>query len=115
MRRIMIVVGHPTGATLCEALGHAYRKGAQEAGHEARLFNLAQMSFDPILHDGFRRVQPLEPDLRAAYEALTASDHVVLIFPLSCRAIRSGCRRRSRKPLSSAGMSPHHSGKISTT
>src|SRR4029077_2705407 len=30
------------------------------------------------------REQPLEPDLRAAYEALTACDHFVLIFSLWC-------------------------------
>jgi len=39
---------------------------------------------DAILHEGYRREQPLEPDLRAAYETLKSSDHVVLIFPLWC-------------------------------
>ena len=29
-------------------------------------------------------VQPLEPDLQKAYEALAACDHLVLIFPLWC-------------------------------
>lgn len=84
MRRIMIVVGHPENNTFCEALAQAYRDGATGAGHEARLFNLAEMQFDPILHHGYRREQPLEPDLRAAYEYLTYCDHLVLIFPLWC-------------------------------
>ena len=42
------------------------------------------MRFDPILHEGYRKGQPLETDLRAAYEALASSDHLVLIFPLWC-------------------------------
>jgi putative NADPH-quinone reductase len=42
------------------------------------------MSFDPILHDGYRKEQPLEPDLQKAYEALAACDHLVLVFPLWC-------------------------------
>jgi len=84
MRKIMIVVGHSQQASFCTALGNAYNKGAEGAGHEAQLFNLSQMTFDPILHEGFRREQPLEPDLRAAYEALAACDHLVLIFPLWC-------------------------------
>jgi putative NADPH-quinone reductase len=42
------------------------------------------MSFDAILHDGYRKAQPLEPDLRTAYEALSDADHLVLIFPLWC-------------------------------
>lgn len=84
MPRIMIVVGHPQNNTFCEALGKAYKAGAEAAGHEAKLFSLAEMRFDPILHDGFSRAQPLEPDLRTAYEALAACDHLVLIFPLWC-------------------------------
>ena len=84
MSKIMIVVGHPQRTTLCEALGQAYARGAAAAGHDAKLFLLSGMSFDAILHDGYRKVQPLEPDLQAAYETLAACDHLVLIFPLWC-------------------------------
>ena len=84
MSKIMIVVGHPQRTTFCEALGRAYARGAASGGHEAKLFNLSEMNFDAILHEGYRREQPLEPDLRAAYETLKSSDHVVLIFPLWC-------------------------------
>jgi len=84
MARIMIVVGHPQSRTLCGGLAEAYRGGAESAGHEVRLFVLANMTFDPILRDGFRQEQPLEPDLRAAYECMTACDHLVFVFPLWC-------------------------------
>lgn len=82
MSRIVIVVGHARQSTLCEALGEAYRRGAEAAGHEARLFVLSRMSFDPILHQGFSKPQPLEPDLKAAQDAIGAADHLVLVFPL---------------------------------
>jgi NAD(P)H dehydrogenase (quinone) len=84
MRKVMIVVGHSLSNTLCEALGKAYERGAKAAGHEARLFLLSQFAFDPILRGGYRKEQPLEPDLHAAYEALAACDHLVIIFPLWC-------------------------------
>ena len=84
MRKIMIVVGHAQRTTFCETLGKAYKEGAESTGHEARLFFLSEMTFDPILHEGYRREQPLEPDLRTAYEALAVCDHLVLIFPLWC-------------------------------
>jgi NAD(P)H dehydrogenase (quinone) len=84
VRKIMIVVGHPQHNTFCEALGHAYLKGAEAAGHRAELFVLSEMQFDPILRDGYRRVQPLESDLSAAYDALAGCDHLVIIFPLWC-------------------------------
>jgi NAD(P)H dehydrogenase (quinone) len=82
MARIAIVVGHAQQNSFCEALGNAYKRGAEKAGHHAQLFVLSRMHFDPILHAGYRREQPLEPDLRAAYDALSQSEHWVLIFPL---------------------------------
>ena len=84
MSKVMIVVGHPQNNTFCEALGNTYLKGAQSAGHDAQLFVLSQMKFDPILREGYHREQPLEPDLREAYIALAECDHLVLIFPLWC-------------------------------
>jgi putative NADPH-quinone reductase len=60
----------------------AIKAGRQAGGHEAKLFVTSQMNFDPILHEGFGRVQPLEPDLQAAHDAMLSADHLVLIFPL---------------------------------
>lgn len=82
MARIAIVVGHARRDTFCEALAGAYRRGAEAGGHTAELFVLSRMRFDPILHDGFNSVQPLEPDLQAAQDAIGRADHVVLVFPL---------------------------------
>ena len=84
MSKIAIVVGNPQTASYCEGLGKAYLRGAQSGGHEAKLFVLAQMKFDAILREGYRREQVLEPDLVAARQALQACDHVVFVFPLWC-------------------------------
>jgi putative NADPH-quinone reductase len=82
--RIVIVVGHPQTNTFCQALAEAYREGAATGGHQTTLVALSTLAFDPILHSGYRAVQPLEPELQAAYEALVACDHLVIIFPLWC-------------------------------
>jgi NAD(P)H dehydrogenase (quinone) len=82
MTRIAIIVGHPRTATFCEALGQAYRTGARAGGHEVSIFVTSKMTFDPILHEGFERVQELEPDLQVAHDAILAADHLVFIFPL---------------------------------
>lgn len=82
MTRIVIVVGHARRGTYGEALGEAYRRGAEAGGHDARRFVLSKMSFDPIRHEGFSREQPLEPDLKAAQDAIGWADHLVVIFPL---------------------------------
>ncbi len=82
MARIMVVVGHSQAATFCGALGRAYEEGAKRGGHDVTRFELSDMSFDPILRGGDREVQPLEPDLKKAYDSLVACNHLVLIFPL---------------------------------
>ena len=84
MTKIAIVVGNPQSGSYGEALGEAYQRGAESAGHEAKLFVLARMNFDAILREGYRRLQPFEPDLVAAREAFLACDHVVFVFPLWC-------------------------------
>ena len=84
MTKIAIVVGNPMRDSYSEALGQAYLRGAESGGHEAKLFLLARMNFDAILREGYRREQPLEPDLVAARQALKASDHLVFVFPLWC-------------------------------
>jgi putative NADPH-quinone reductase len=101
MSTIAIIVGHPQRATFCEALAEAYRRGAESAGHKVHLFRLASMNFEPILREGYRKEQPLEPDLQAAYDAMAASDHWVLIFPLWCGdmpAIMKGFIERILQP-----------------
>jgi NAD(P)H dehydrogenase (quinone) len=82
--RILIVVGHPQANTFCEALGRAYQRGAETAGHEVTFVALSALAFDPILRNGYRAVQPLEPELAAAYAALAACDHLIIVFPLWC-------------------------------
>jgi NAD(P)H dehydrogenase (quinone) len=84
MAKIAIVVGNPMRDSYGEALGEAYKRGAESGGHSAQLFVLARMNFDAILREGYRRLQPLEPDLVAAREALHACDHLVFVFPLWC-------------------------------
>ncbi len=63
--------------------------------------NTSHMNLDPILHEGFARVQPLVPDLQAAHDAMLSADHLVLIFPLwlgTLPAILKGFLERVLRP-----------------
>ena len=82
MSKIVIMVGHARRDTFCEALGDAYRRSAERAGHTATMFVTSRMTFDPLLHVGFNEIQALEPDLQVAHDAMLEADHLVLIFPL---------------------------------
>jgi len=83
-KRILIIDGHPDPADgrLCHALAAAYADGARAAGHDASVLRLAGMEI-PFLKSQQEFQHGKVPDsLAAAAAALTAADHVVLVFPL---------------------------------
>ncbi len=76
-------MGHPNAdATLSSAFATAYEMAAQQAGHEVRRTNIGDLRFDPILHEGYRVIQDLEPDLAKVQEDIRWCDHFVFIYPV---------------------------------
>lgn len=82
MKRIAVILGHPTPDSFCGALAASYARGARAEGAAVRRIDLAKLGFDPILHAGFRGDQKDEPDLAAARETLAWADHHAWIWPL---------------------------------
>ena len=46
-----------------------------------KLINLEELAFDPILHEGYNVIQPLEPDLINAQNSILWAEHIVWIYP----------------------------------
>ena len=81
-KKITILLGHPDrGATLSSDFADTYEAAAKKAGHTVQRFNLAELTFDPILHKGYKEIQELEPDLKRLQEAITWCDHFVIVYP----------------------------------
>ena len=79
---ILLILGHPSEASLCSAIANAYLKGAQAAEHEVRFLSLGKLKFDPILRDGYNTIQALEPDLVVAQESIAWAEHIVFVYPI---------------------------------
>ncbi|GAA4501478.1 NAD(P)H-dependent oxidoreductase [Pseudaeromonas paramecii] len=80
-RKIVVILGHPARQSLCGELADRYQRSAEALGHTVRRLDLGQLDFDPVLHEGYRQVQPLEPDLQRAQADLLWADHLVWIYP----------------------------------
>lgn len=83
-RNILIIQGHPdpAGGRLCHALADAYAEGARAAGHAVSQLRLAELDIPPVRNKDEFEHAGLPESLKGAAAALTAANHVVLVFPL---------------------------------
>jgi putative NADPH-quinone reductase len=81
--RIFILNGHPGPNSITRQAVDRYAAAALEAGHEVRLSQLNDLSFDPDRGKaGYANAKPLEPVLEQSLENLEWCSHFVLAFPL---------------------------------
>lgn len=79
--KVCLILGHPDSQSKCGAFADAFEEGLRRGGHEARRFNLGELNFDPILHKGYKVIQPLEPDLVSIQEAIKWCEFLVIFYP----------------------------------
>ncbi len=78
---IVIICGNPDSDSFTGSVLTTYENSAREAGHRVTRYNLGELKFDPILHKGYKEIQPLEPDLLSLQEAIKKCDHLVIGYP----------------------------------
>ncbi len=79
---IYILLAHPDTASFNAKLADVYERKAKELGHEVRRQNLGDMHFDPVLWNGYKTVQQLEPDLVAAQNNILWCQKWVIFYPV---------------------------------
>jgi len=80
--KIFVLLGHPDAGSFNGRIADRYVEAAVKAGHEVRVQKLGELRFDPILHQGYKTIQPLEPDLLISQQHLLWCDKWVIIYPL---------------------------------
>ncbi len=81
-KKIFILMGNPDKDSMSGYFADVYEEAARKAGHEVRRTNLVDMQFDPLLHLGYKVIQPLEPDLLKVQEDIKWADHFVMVYPI---------------------------------
>jgi putative NADPH-quinone reductase len=82
MKKILIIMGHPSKNSLNMGIADAYEKGAKKGRFNIKRINVRDLKFDPILHEGYNKLQNLEPDLIKAQKDILWADHIVWVFPI---------------------------------
>jgi NAD(P)H dehydrogenase (quinone) len=81
MKKILVFLGNPTKDSYSGRIADAYESSAKESSHEVVRINIEDLKFDPVLHQGYKAIQELEPDLKMLQEKIQWADHVVFIYP----------------------------------
>jgi NAD(P)H dehydrogenase (quinone) len=77
---ILLILGHPNQASLCNALLEQYAEGASQNQANVQILRLGNLDFNPI-SQGYAKPLPLEPDLIKAQEQIAWADHLVFVYP----------------------------------
>lgn len=81
MKKILLIQGHPRSESLCGSIAREYAAAAEKGGSQIDMLDLPALKFDPILREGYKADQPLEPDLVKAQRLIRDADHLVFVFP----------------------------------
>lgn len=82
MKNILLILGHPSETSYCNALLDAYRIGAEKAGAICKTLYISRLRFNLNLSDGYRgETMPMEQDLVVSQQLIQWADHVVMAYP----------------------------------
>ena len=79
---VVVIDAHPNPQSLCAALAARYADAARQGGADVTVLALRDLHFDPVLHQGYRGEQALEPDLRHAQQLIESCEHLCLVTPI---------------------------------
>ena len=81
--RIIIIQGHPDPSDhrFCRALARAYAQGAEEAGCEVKVLDVARVEF-PMMRTREEWEGSVTPEIQEAQGAIARADRLVLFYPL---------------------------------
>jgi len=114
---IVIIDGHPDRSEerLCHALAAAYAEGSRSAGHNVKIFEIAQLDF-PLLRSKEQFDQGALPEiLQPAQDAIAAADHLVIVYPLwlgSMPALLKGFLEQIFRPSFAYDLADPSTGKL---
>jgi putative NADPH-quinone reductase len=82
MKKILVILGHPSTESFNGAIFEHYIKGARASGHQIRSLELGKLNFDVVFRNPHDQNAKLEPDLKRAQKDILWAEHLVFIYPI---------------------------------
>jgi NAD(P)H dehydrogenase (quinone) len=80
--KVLIICGHPSKDSLSNVFSDCYEEELRQKGHLVKRINLFEISFDPILWEGYKKNQLLEDSIKYAQESIKWAEHLVFFYPI---------------------------------
>lgn len=82
-KKVLLILGHPSQESLCNALLNAYKKGAENSDAVCKTLIISALNFNPNLSTGYknREAMPLEDDVLHSQQLINWADHIVMAYP----------------------------------
>lgn len=113
-KKILLILGHPSENSFCNALLDAYKTGAEKAGATCKTIYISQLNFNVTLSDGYKNgdAMELEKDLVTSQQLIQWADHVVMAYPNWWGFMPAIAKGFIDRVLLPGFAFKHHSGKI---
>lgn len=82
MKKVLVILGHPSVKSFNKAIFDCYIKSSLAAGNQVRGLELGKLNFDVVSRNPRARDKKLEPDLQKAQKDILWSEHLVFIYPI---------------------------------
>lgn len=81
MKNILIINGNPNEKSLSTSIVNELAKSINKVSNQIKTIHLYELQFDPILWNGYQKIQELEPDLVSAQNSIKEANHIVFVYP----------------------------------
>jgi len=82
MKKILVINGHPTKNSFCNALSDTYASAAVAEGNQLVVLNLYDLDFRINFKNGYSKREETEKDILLAQEKIKWADHIVIVHPV---------------------------------
>lgn len=79
---VLYINGHPYAKSFHAAIRDSYVEAAKSRGHEVKVLNLGDMTFDPVLRYGYSERMPADDVIDESQHLVKWADHLVFAYPL---------------------------------